>query len=48
MGKLYLPPREPEAVWTVDAVGKAFLTLTTFGALIALVGFASCWEAIPQ
>lgn len=40
---LYVPA--PSPVWHVDSVGDMFAAITLF-AMIALVGFASCWEAI--
>lgn len=49
MRKLYLPSPEPETtpIWTVDRVGDFFAAVTIF-AMIALVGFASCWEVAGQ
>lgn len=41
--RLYVPA--PSPVWQVDSVGDVFATLTIF-AMIALVGFASCWEVV--
>jgi hypothetical protein len=43
--RVYVPSPEPEIapIWTVDRVGEFFATVTIF-AMIALVGFASCWE----
>ncbi len=47
MKRVYLPSPEPEIapIWTVDRVGEFFATATIF-AMIAIVGFASCWEVI--
>ncbi len=41
--RVYIPA--PAPVWRVDSVGDLFAAITLF-AMIALVGFASCWEAI--
>lgn len=41
--RIYVPA--PTPVWQVDSVGDLFAAITLF-AMIALVGFASCWEAI--
>lgn len=45
MNRVYIPARTPEPVWTVDRVGEAAAVLV-LGAMIALVGWASCWEVI--
>lgn len=41
--RIYVPA--PTPAWRVDRVGDMFAAITLF-AMIALVGFASCWEAI--
>lgn len=42
--KVYIPA--PTPVWRFDSVGDVFATVALFAA-IALVGFASCIEALP-
>lgn len=45
MPRVHIPARTPEPVWTVDRVGEAAAVLV-LGAMIVLVGWASCWEVI--
>lgn len=41
--KVYLPPRTPEPIWTVDHVTDAF-ALLVISLLVPLVGISTTWD----